>query len=109
MIGVLSNASVPALGRFLRCPVGSATPSERIGVASGWPAVSRGSAAVGVASAGTVGRIVGGGADAGWLWSGRAPDAVGFAGGGTGSFVEAAPGGLFAWVVVVIAVGGDVC
>jgi hypothetical protein len=70
--------------------------------------MSRDSATVGVASAGTVRRIVGGGADAGWLWSGRAPDTVGFARGGIGSFVEAVPGGLIAWVVV-IAVGGDVC
>jgi hypothetical protein len=51
-----------------------------------------------------VGRIVGGGADVGWLWSGRASDAVGFAGRGTGASVEAIPGGLLA-KVVVLAVG----
>jgi hypothetical protein len=104
MIGLPSNASVSTLGRFLRCPVGTATPSEPVGVASGWPPVSRGSAAVGLASAGTVGRIVGGGADVGWLWSGRASDAVGLAGGGTGASVEAIPSGLLA-EVVVLAVG----
>jgi hypothetical protein len=104
MIGLPSNASVSTLGRFLRCPVDSATPSEPVGVASAWPPMSRDSAAVGVASAGTVGRIVGGGADVGWLWSGRASDAVGLAGGGTGASVEAIPSGLLA-EVVVLAVG----
>jgi hypothetical protein len=103
MTALLSNPSVSTLGRFLCCP-GSVTPSEPVGVASGWPPVSRDSAAVGVSSAGTVGRIVGGGADAGWLWSGRAPDAVGFAGDGTGVFIKATPGGLLA-EVVVLAVG----
>ncbi len=73
-------------------------------MASGWLHVSRDCAAVGVVLVGAVGCIVGGGANAGWLWSGRAPDAVGFAGGGTEAFVEATPGGLLA-EVVVLAVG----
>jgi hypothetical protein len=64
-------------------------------------------AAVGGASAGAAGHLViGSGLNAGMF--GRALEAVGFAGGGTRSFLEAIPSGLLAGVVVVIAVGGSV-
>lgn len=100
MTGPPSNTSVSTLSRFLRRPAGSAIPAEPVGVESGWLPVSRDCAAV--ALVGVVGRIVDGGADAGWLWSGRAPDAVGFAGGGTGTFVKATPGGLLAEAVLAV-------
>jgi hypothetical protein len=87
-----SHVFVPLLGRF----------RDRHASASSWfPPASADCTAVGVASGDTVGHIVGGGAAGGML---RAPDAVGFAGGGTGSFVEAVPGGWLAWVVVRTAV-----
>jgi hypothetical protein len=54
MTGLPSNVSVSTLGRFLGCPEGLATLSEPVGVASGWPPVSRDSPAVGVTSVGAV-------------------------------------------------------
>jgi hypothetical protein len=99
-------ASVSILGRFLRSTAGAATPAEPVGVASGrLLPVSGDCAAVGVASVGAVGHIVGGGAAAGMLWCDPSPGTAGFAGGG-GAFVGPTPRGLLAGVVVPIAVGG---